>query len=260
MRARRSQVNDVSVAPVVRWLWQAVAEAADAPGIAVLDLGAGAALLTEADRYPCRYRPPTGPSWELPGAPGRPVVELAVGARVRPGHDPPVVWRAAVDTMTVPRTGDDRRWLTACLPVDHTDRRALLRAALAHRATRPSWLHRDDAVRAVGGLAAKAPEPALLVVQTVGLLHHLTNAERTVLAARMLAAARHRPVAWVAVDPDHDAVRLFATALGDPALAVLCERLPAAHPVAVAVIVRHGRARTVAAGWSPRAPRTLFVV
>jgi hypothetical protein len=196
----------------------------------------------------------------LPGAPGRPVVELAVNARVQPGHDPPVRWRAAVEPTTGPRTGDDRRWLTACLPVDHAERRALLRAALAHRAARPSWLHRADAVRAVGDLAAAAPAPALLVVQTVGLLHHLSGAERIVLAARVLAAARRRPVAWVAVEPDRDAVGQFAAALGDPALAVLCERLPPSHPVAVAVEIRHGRARAVAAGWSPRAPRALVVV
>jgi hypothetical protein len=183
-----------------------------------------------------------------------------VNARVRPGHDPPVLWRAAVDPMADPRTGEDRRWLTACLPVDHAERRALLRAALAHRAARPPWLHRADAVRTVGDLAATAPAPALLVVQTVGLLHQLTCSERIVLAARMLAVARHRPVAWVAVEPDHDAVGQFAAALGDPALAVLCERLPPPHPVAVAVTVRHGRARTVAAGWSPRAPRALVVV
>lgn len=253
---RDTQVNDVTTAPVLRWLWGTVAVRAGWDRVAVLDLGSGAGVLTTADSYAAHYLSPTG-GWELPG--GRGPLTVATSGPVPPVPAPAVIWRRGIDLRPPPVTDPDRRWLCCCLPADHTDRVALLAAALTGPAR---WHLTGDVVALLPAQVAAAPAEAGLILQSVGLINHLSEAQRTLLTVRLAAAGSGRDLAWVGVEPHRRAIAGMLAALGCPLPAAVAEAPdgPSADPLVFAMLFRGGIPVTVALGTSARSPRTLDAI
>jgi hypothetical protein len=116
-----------------------------------------------------------------------------------PDPMPTVAWRSGLDLNPLDiREPDTVAWLRALIWPEHTDRMAILDAAVAVARQDPPLLTRGDLVDDLPQLAAAAPRRAALVVTDTWVLAYVTSEKRLafVRTLRDLAAAQDRAV-WL---------------------------------------------------------------
>ncbi|MGB3911612.1 MAG: DUF2332 family protein [Pseudolysinimonas sp.] len=163
-RERRTQTNEVGrCAPLVVAL-------ARIPGpLALLEVGAAAGLCAIPERYAYRFgeRPVLGA--------GEPLIDCVVeGADLVPDSLPDIRWQLGLDLHPLSvADAADTGWLEALVPLDRSDRRARLRAALATARDDPPRVIAGDALHDLADAAAQAPADLTLVVVSLGTLVYL---------------------------------------------------------------------------------------
>ncbi|WP_238443375.1 DUF2332 domain-containing protein [Salsipaludibacter albus] len=224
-------------------LHPAIAEAAARVGastIGMVDLDGGAGLNLTVDRAAVRH----GDGGML-GDPSsvRHTAEV-VGDRSVPWRVlPEVVTRILVDRDPFDVTDpDDTRWLRACVPPDHPERRARLDDELALAASAPPTVVRGDAVDVLSEVVADMPLDALPVVVTTWSLARRSREERLRMMEHLDASATDRPVAWITVEGVGVA----------PAVPTLGDRRGSGHSIVGLTIVEAQTLRSEAIGrcWS----------
>jgi len=163
-RERRTQTNEVGrCAPLVAAL-------ARIPGpLALLEVGASAGLCAIPERYSYRF----GDAAVL--GDGSPEIACAVDdPALAPTTLPDIGWRLGLDLHPLSAADDaDAAWLEALVPLDRTDRRERLRAALATARRDPPRVVAGDALDDLPAAAAGAPDGLSLVVVSLGTLVYL---------------------------------------------------------------------------------------
>lgn len=165
--------------------------------IALLEIGASAGLCLYPDRYSYRYRG----GIDLDPLDGVSTVVLESGVSGDPPlRMPEVVWRAGIDLAPLDATdAEDRRFLLSLVWPGEQGRAARIEAALDIAAADPPLLVAGDATdpAVLGGLAARAPSGATLVVTTPGVLPHIPRAGRE----RLFETIAAMDAVWVSIDP-----------------------------------------------------------
>jgi hypothetical protein len=166
--------------------------------IALIDLGTGAGLGLQLDRY--RY--------EIDGQrTGPPAAGLTLTCEARGDRRPPrpelpaLAVRAGIELDPVD-LGDPaaRAWLEACSPPEAS---ALTRLELAIDVSRqsPARIVAGEAVVALPGVLASVPPELPLIVTDAYLAVFLSPADRAKLFTILSEASRTRPVTWLSLDP-----------------------------------------------------------
>lgn len=194
---RRYQMNEVARCTQVA-LGVAATAASPAEPIGLADLGTGAGLGLQLDRY--RYL--------LGGrASGPAAASLSLSCHVRgpcqpPRPDvPPIAGRAGVDLSPVDvRDPAARGWLESCAPPEAS---ALTRLAGAIEVTRrhPVRLVAGDAVDVLPCLLDSFPAGLSVTVVDAYMAVFLPSARRARLTRILAEAGRDRPVTWLSLDP-----------------------------------------------------------
>lgn len=170
-RVRRTQTNEVGrCAPLV----VALDRLGDAGPVALLEVGASAGLCLIPERFAYRFG-----DAEVLGT-GEPLLRVAMsGEGKAPTRLPEIAWRRGLDLdpLSAARAAD-RAWLEALIPLDRTDRRERLRAALATAARDAPLVVAGDALHDLARVAADAPPGIPLVVVSLGTLVYLAPADR----------------------------------------------------------------------------------
>ena len=166
------------------------------PGpIALLEVGASAALCLYPDRYSYRYRDASGAETRIDPAdgPSAVVLECAITGDVPlPTAMPSIVWRAGIDLAPLSvATGGDLRWLDVSVPPEAVERRERARDAAAIVRREPPTLVAGDATAELSALAATAPAGVALVILTAGTLVYLPRAAREAFAAEVARLGAH---------------------------------------------------------------------
>jgi hypothetical protein len=179
-----------------------LAEAADR-ALSLIEIGPSAGLNLQWDRY--RYVYPTSPdatTWGDPGAAVKLTTELrgeqslpSLSARLE------VAWRTGIDVRPVDLADEDAvTWLRALIWPEHVERHARLLAAIEIARAHPIRLVRGDAVEAISGLIAQAPEETLLTVFATFALYQIQRDRLRQLLASMQSASRKRTIAFVSIE------------------------------------------------------------
>ncbi|MCE6996462.1 DUF2332 domain-containing protein [Saccharothrix sp. S26] len=183
-------------------LYPAIAEAArrvGASAVGLVDVGCGAGFNLAVDRVGITYDR-GGPLGD-PSSPVRLTCSVVGDRPVPVVAVPRVAARIGIDRdpldVTDPR---DARWLRACVPPDHAERRARLDAEIAVTAAAPPLLLRGDAVDLVPDALARVPADTLPVVTTTWALSSLTPEHRLRFVHRLHDLAADRVVAWVSAE------------------------------------------------------------
>ena len=189
LATRRTQTNETARCA---GLLPAFAAVAGGRSLALIEIGASAGLNLLWDRYAYDYGD------HAAGAQGSSLTiacEL-VGPHVPPLDPPPVSGRVGIDLSPLDATDPaDARWLRACLWPDQPARHARLAAALAIAREHPVEIRRGDALAALPGLIAQAPEDSLVCVFHTAALAYFTREQIDALTA--LLEAVERDVAWI---------------------------------------------------------------
>ncbi|HXW45929.1 MAG TPA: DUF2332 domain-containing protein [Streptosporangiaceae bacterium] len=193
---RRYQMNEAARCAQVA-LGIAATAASPAEPVALVDLGTGAGLGLQLDRY--RY--------EIGGcAAGPPDAGLTLACQPRgglvppPARLPPVADRAGIEASPIDLADADAvAWLQACAPPEAA---ALTRLTAAIEVTRrhPARIVAADAVAALPGVLDSLP-PVPVVVVDAYLAVFLPAARQAMLADILARAGRTRPVTWLSLDP-----------------------------------------------------------
>lgn len=192
--------------------------------LALIEVGASAALNLHFDRFGYRYTRSDG--WEAFTAPKRAAPVLCCEVRSVPlppvhGPFPHVIWRAGIDLNPLdPTIPSDRRWLRALVWPDHAVRAARLEAALDVAAQHPITVHRGDVTDHLPAVVDRVPEDLTLVVFHSAVIAHMTNEDRQRFTTAVLRCSRHRPIVWIQAEPraDGDPRRLRLTFCADGAI------------------------------------------
>jgi hypothetical protein len=186
-------MNEVArSADVVAVLADVQADHPDRP-IALVDLGTGAGLGLQLDRYGYRFGDRV-----LGDAPLTLAPDLR-GAPVPAPRIPTIAARVGVDAEPLDLDDTDvRAWLAACVPpeIGAVDRFA---AATAIVRAHPAPLVRGDVVESLPAVCADLPDDALLVLVDTYVHVFLTDDERA--RFRDLLPTLGRDLEWVSVDP-----------------------------------------------------------
>jgi hypothetical protein len=132
-------------------------------------------------------------------------IEADVQGDLRPpaAPVPAIAWRAGLDLnpLDVADAGTVA-WLRALVWPEHTDRMAILEAAVALARLHPPRLVRGDMLRDLPALAAEAPADAALVVTATWVLAYVTAQGRRDFIAGLAALAQrlHRTVWFVSCE------------------------------------------------------------
>lgn len=183
------------------------------PGpLALLEVGASAGLCLYPDRYSYRY---SGGDILDPTS-GRSTVLLAsatTGSVPVPAALPEIVWRAGIDTNPLDvRSDDDMHWLETLLWPEQHERRQRLTAAIEIAKADPPRLLRGDAIAALPGLVAEAPDDATLVIVVSAVLVYLVAADR----ARFVDTVEATGADWISLE-GYGALPVVAAAMpGEP--------------------------------------------
>jgi hypothetical protein len=196
-QCHRYQMNEVARCTQMA-LGIAAARRDRAAPVALVDLGTGAGLGLQLDRY--RYA--------IDGAStGPPDAALTLTCERRGRYQvprpalPPIASRAGIDVDPVDLEDPDAvAWLQACAPPEAS---ALTRLAAAVEVTRrtPAPVVTGDAISALPDVIASLPADLPVLVTDAYLAVFLPSAERARLIGALADAARTRPVTWLSLDP-----------------------------------------------------------
>jgi hypothetical protein len=194
---RRYQMNEVArCAQLVLGIAAASTGAGDP--VALVDLGTGAGLGLQLDRY--QYR--IGNRASGPAGAG-----LTLDCEVRgpvpppPAGLPPVATRIGVDIDPFDLADPaSRAWLVACAPPEAS---ALSRLAAAVDIARrhPAKIIAGDIIDVLPGVLADIPQQQRIVVTDAYTAVFLPEHRRTELIDILAQTARRRPVTWLSLDP-----------------------------------------------------------
>jgi hypothetical protein len=236
----------------------ALASAAGAREVALVDVGAGAGFALHLDRFRYVYRDEHGMERSV----GDPTAQLTIETAVRggrwpplPAHPPRVVARLGVDAEPVALVDPDvRRWLAACVPPEAGAVTRFERAADIALAE-PATIVRADAADALADLVAELPRDALVCLLDVHVHVQLAPAQLARFAALIAGAGRVRDLDWLSLDPfvplgPH--ARRTVIGIDVPAAIVERSRYGGAFGVLGHLALREGRARpALVALWHP---------
>jgi len=195
-RSHRFQMNEVARYAQIALGIAAVASPATGP-IALVDLGTGAGLGLQLDRY--RY--------QLGGTSTGPADGLSVMCELRGERQPPlpelplIESRVGIDVDPVDlRDQGARAWLVACAPPE-ASALSRLTAAIKVAQQHPARIVAGDVVAALPGVLASLPPSLPVLVTDAYLAVFLPPAQRAMLFEVLADAARSRPVTWLSLDP-----------------------------------------------------------
>ena len=189
LATRRTQTNETARCT---GLLPAFAAVARGRPLAQIEIGASAGLNGLWDHYAYDY---AGRGAGDARSPLR--LHCSLRGHGEPPLDaPPVAWRAGIDLSPVDvRDPVDVRWLRACLWPDMPARQERLAAALTVAREHPVEVRRGDALAALPGLIAEAPEDALVCVFHTAVLIYFARAQIEALGP--LLEGVEREVAWI---------------------------------------------------------------
>ncbi len=193
--SHRYQMNEVARCAQIA-LGMAADHGPSCGPIAMIDLGTGAGLGLQLDRY----------QYEIgdlrTGPPGLTLTCEVRGDRQPPRPElPPIICRAGIELDPVDLADSaERSWLEACSPPEAS---ALTRLDLAIEMSRrsPPPIIAGDAVAALPGVLDSLPPDLPVIVTDAYLAVFLSAAERAKLFTILSAASRARPVTWLSLDP-----------------------------------------------------------
>lgn len=210
---RRYQMNEVARCTQIA-LGIAATAASRADPIGLVDLGTGAGLGLQLDRY--RYLLGTRAS-------GFPAAGLSLSCDVRGPYQPPraelppIADRVGIDFNPIDvRDRAATSWLESCAPPEAS---ALARLAAAIEISRqnPVRLVAGDVMEALPAVLDRFPPGRRVVVVDAYMAVFLPPGQRARLAGIMARAGRRRPVTWLSLDPlvplgplGHDSVQGLA--------------------------------------------------
>ena len=196
-RSRRYQMNEVARCTQIV-LGIAAASGGSADPVALVDLGTGAGLGLQLDRY--QYR--VGAGTYGPAAAG-----LSLACDVRGPIAPPaaelprIAARVGVDLDPVGLEDPAARaWLQACTPPEAS---ALSRLTAAVNIARrhPEPVIAGDVIDALPGVLGSIPRQQHIIVVDAYMAVFLPEDRRARLAGILAQAGRDRPVTWLSLDP-----------------------------------------------------------
>ena len=196
-RSRRYQMNEVARCTQIA-LGIAAASGGSADPVALVDLGTGAGLGLQLDRY--RYQ--VGADTYGPAAAG-----LSLACDVRgpiippPAELPRIATRVGVDLDPVGLEDPAARaWLQACTPPEAS---ALSRLAAAVDIARrhPEPVIAGDVIDALPGVLGSIPRQQRIIVVDAYMAVFLPEDRRARLAGILAQAGRDRSVIWLSLDP-----------------------------------------------------------
>jgi hypothetical protein len=196
-QSRRYQMNEVARCTQIV-LGIAAASTGSAGAVALIDLGTGAGLGLQVDRY--QYR--VGTVTYGPDEAGLILACEVRGPVPPPAADlPPINVRVGVDLDPVDLADPAARaWLWACAPPEAS---ALSRLAAAVDIARlhPARIVAGDAVDVLPRVLASIPPQQRIIVADAYTAVFLPPQRRAELAGVLAEAAQARPVTWVSLDP-----------------------------------------------------------
>jgi tRNA threonylcarbamoyl adenosine modification protein (Sua5/YciO/YrdC/YwlC family) len=190
IRTHRTQTNEVG-----RCTGLLLALGLLAEPLAVIDVGASAGLNLNLDRYGYDY----GEHGCLAGEREAPVLRCQVrrGRPPVPGRVPWICWRVGIDLAPLdPADETTGRWLDALIWPEHTERRQVLRQALAVARRHPVEVRCGDALELLPAVAAEAPRDATLVVAHANTLAYFSLTQRL----RLVELCREAKAAVVSLE------------------------------------------------------------
>jgi hypothetical protein len=196
-RVHRYQMNEVARCTQLACGLAAAVRAGQGP-IALVDLGTGAGLALQLDRY--RYA--LGNRFFGPADVG---VELGCAVRGRrhppPIDLPPIAERIGIDVDPVYLEDDGARdWLEACTPPEETALSRLVAAVeLARR--HPPEILRGDLLEVLPEVLGSLPSGRPVAVVDSYTAVFLAEDRRLRLVEALTKAGRQRPVTWLSLDP-----------------------------------------------------------
>jgi hypothetical protein len=199
-RSRRYQMNEVARCTQIALGIAATSASPARPAapIALADLGTGAGLGLQLDRY--RYLVGTRASG--PSAAG---LRLACDVR-GPLPPPPAVLPRITDRAGIELNPVDlqdpaaRAWLESCTPPE-ASALARLTAAIGVTRQNPAKIVAGDAVEVLPGVLDRFPPRRPVTVVDAYMAVFLTAEQRARLTDILARAGRSRPVTWLSLDP-----------------------------------------------------------
>ncbi len=197
---RRYQMNEVARSTQVALALGEIARRNPAARIALIDLGTGAGLGMNLDRY-CyelsdgsRFGDTTSPlvlRCETDGSPPPPV----------PPALPSIEWRVGIDLDPVDLSDpDDRAWSRSCMPPEHGALERFDRAAqLASVHHCP--IIRGDAIEVLPRVLDEAPRHLVPVIVDTYTVVFFSDEERSQLQDLLRERGSIRDAAWISLDP-----------------------------------------------------------
>jgi hypothetical protein len=195
-REHRYQMNEVARCTQVALGLAATAPAAGPVGL--VDLGTGAGLGLQLDRY--RYE-----AGDLTF--GEPGAALSLRCQLRGGRRPPatglprIAGRAGIELCPVDLHDPAAlAWLTACAPPE-ASALARLTAAAEVSKQHPARIVAGDVVDELAGVLGSFPAGLPVTVVDAYLAVFLPAGRRAALTAVLARAGQARPVTWLSLDP-----------------------------------------------------------
>jgi len=194
---RRYQMNEVARCTQIALGICATAASLTDP-VALVDLGTGAGLGLQLDRY----------GYQVAGRPyGLRDARLRLDCQVRgtrqppPVRLPPIAERIGIDLHPVDVADPAARaWLEACAPPE-ASALSRLAAAVEEASAHPARIIAGDVVDALPGVLAGLPDSRGVVVADAYTAVFLPPERRARLTGILAEAGRARPVTWLSLDP-----------------------------------------------------------
>ena len=191
IRTRLTQTNEVRRSAVLLPAFCSVAEGSGQP-LSLIEIGPSAGLNLLFDRYQYRYG-------DLRVGAESPVLLDCEPRSAMPGLGiPEVCFRRGVDINPLNVANDDDvSWLRALLWPEHTDRLALMNAAIEVARREPPRLLRGDVLELLPGLVAEAPGRSAVTVFATFVLNQFPARALEQLRTLLLDLSRRRPLHMV---------------------------------------------------------------
>jgi hypothetical protein len=195
---RRVQTNEVGRCAGLLPAFHLLGQEARGRPLALVEIGASAGLHLLWDCYHYDYSPA--------GAAGDPHSPVQIMCEPRgpslpplPSVLPEVVWRVGIDIAPVDVSNEHAtRWLQALVWPEHTDRHALLAAALTLVRQQPPRIVAGDAAEVLPAVLAEVPADAILCVYDSYTLNQVPRAVRDRVLAHLAGHAMVRDLYRVA--------------------------------------------------------------